>query len=143
MRIKDDKIRCNTVHQFPTRRDMRTTRPSLPLSLFSFPLPSDMSSPMMAPSSALGATPNSSSLPRSRPLIDPLAFDDVHGLGGSLPNGNGGPRPAPNGSEADEDMETRRRGGRRARFEDTDAIPRVKDATGEKVMESFALFLEK
>jgi len=37
----------------------------------------------------------------------------------------------------------RRGGGRRARLEDTADIPRVKDATGEKVMESFSLFLEK
>ena len=53
-------------------------------------------------------------------------------------------RPLANGEDAVEDiMGDRRRGGRRARFEDTDAIPRVKDATGEKVMESFAIFLEK
>lgn len=101
-----------------------------------------MSSPSHAglpPSSAPSATPNSSSLPVSRPIVDPLAFGNVRGLGGSLPNNAG----AANGSEAGEDIAGQRRGGRRARLEDTENIPRVKDATGEKVMESFALFLEK
>lgn len=99
-----------------------------------------MSSPPygLPPSSAPGGTPHSSPLPQSRTL-DPLAFDNVPGLNGTLPGGglDGGV----------EDTETgqapRRGGGRRARFEDTADIPRVKDATGEKVMESFALFLEK
>ncbi|ORY28278.1 putative DNA unwinding-related protein [Naematelia encephala] len=105
-----------------------------------------MSSPVtnfnLPPSSAPGAiTPNSSSLPQSRPIVDPLAFDNVRGLGGSLPNDvsrEGGPGEDITGNE-------RRRGGaggRRNVPEDTDAIPRVKDATGEKVMESFQLFLE-
>ena len=106
-----------------------------------------MSSPShfgLPSSSGLAPTPNSSSLPQSRSIIDPLAFDNVRGLGGSLPSGSGPSRPVANDSEAGEEpLSVRRRGGRRARFEDTDAIPRVKDATGEKVMESFALFLEK
>ena len=76
-------------------------------------------------------------------MIDPLAFDNVHGLGGSLPNGNAASRPTANGSVAGEDITGVRRGGQRTGFQDPDAIPRVKDATGEKVMESFALFLEK
>ena len=76
-------------------------------------------------------------------MIDPLAFDNVRGLGGSLPgatpNGFGGAQ-----AEVGEDITGRsRRTGRQARFNDTDDVPRVKDATGEKVMESFALFLEK
>jgi DNA replication licensing factor MCM6 len=37
----------------------------------------------------------------------------------------------------------RRAVGRQARLNDVDDVPRVKDATGEKVMESFAMFLEK
>ena len=100
-----------------------------------------MSSPYpgsMPPSTGPG--PASSSLPQTRPMIDPLAFDNVRGLGGSLPGANA------NGAapEAGEDITgTTRRIGRRARFEDQADIPRVKDATGEKVMESFALFLEK
>lgn len=105
-----------------------------------------MSSPShlgLLSSSGPMASPNSSSLPQSRPMIDPLAFDNVHGLGGSLPNGNAASRPTANGSVAGEDITGVRRGGQRTGFQDPDAIPRVKDATGEKVMESFALFLEK
>ena len=112
-----------------------------------------MSSPShfgLPPSSVPGGTPDSSLLPQSRPIIDPLAFDNVHGLGGSLPGGTGNAAGA-GGGRVDEAIDTEtgeavRRGGgggRRARLEDTNDIPRVKDATGEKVMESFALFLEK
>ncbi|ORX33768.1 MCM2/3/5 family-domain-containing protein [Kockovaella imperatae] len=108
-----------------------------------------MSSPYpgsIPPSSAPG--PASSSLPQSRPMIDPLAFDNVHGLGGSLPGvngagaGSGGGAGA--GAEVGEDITGagNRRMGRRARFEDSNDIPRVKDVTGDKVMESFAMFLE-
>lgn len=83
-------------------------------------------------------TPQSQSLGQSN--FDPLAFDNVPGLNGTLP-GQG------RGDGGVEDTETgnapRRGGGRRARLEDTADIPRVKDATGEKVMESFSLFLEK
>jgi DNA replication licensing factor MCM6 len=105
-----------------------------------------MSSPSsrfgLPPSSLGPATPGSSSLPTSRPIIDPLAFDNVRGLNGSIPTANGGTGDAE--AEVGEDITGRRRGtGRRNRLEDTDGIPRVKDATGEKVMESFALFLEK
>lgn len=103
-----------------------------------------MSSPAPYPPSSLPAgTPQSSSLPQSRPVIDPLAYNDVHGLGGSIPNGAA----AAGVEEADtaEDLtgNSGRRRGAASRFNDTEAIPRVKDATGEKVMESFALFLEK
>ena len=94
-----------------------------------------MSSPLPGgfPSSIAG-TPHSSSLPTSRPIVDPLAFDNVRGLRGSLP----GP------DEAEEEGVVRRGGaGPMARREDQADVPRVKDATGEKVMESFALFLER
>lgn len=102
-----------------------------------------MSSPAPYPPSSLPAgTPQSSSLPQSRPVIDPLAYNDVHGLGGSLPNGAAGA--AVDEADTAEDLTgTSRRRGAASRFNDTEAIPRVKDATGEKVMESFALFLEK
>lgn len=84
-----------------------------------------------------------SSAPNSRPIIDPLAFEGVRGLHGSIPGANGTGR----ADEAEEEGATgtgaRRGVGRQARLNDTDDVPRVKDATGEKVMESFAMFLEK
>ncbi|WVR05379.1 hypothetical protein IAU60_002393 [Kwoniella sp. DSM 27419] len=104
-----------------------------------------MSSPYpgaLPPSSAPGGSPESSSLPQSRPIVDPLAFDNVHGLGGSLP----GARPQGgvdgDGSQAEEDNVEGRRAARRTRGVDPDSIPRVHDQTSEKVMESFAVFLE-
>ncbi|OXH40157.1 minichromosome maintenance protein 6 [Cryptococcus neoformans] len=82
-----------------------------------------------------------SSPPGNRPIVDPLAFENVHGLAGSLPgarNGDG------DGSEAEEEGAVQGGRGRRQvrRGLDFDDIPRVKDTTGEKVMESFVLFLE-
>ncbi|WVW82867.1 hypothetical protein I302_104879 [Kwoniella bestiolae CBS 10118] len=102
-----------------------------------------MSSPYpgaFPPSSAPSGSPNSSSLPQSR-NIDPLAFDNVRGLGGSIPGATG---QGDEGSQAGEDnTDGTRAAQRRARGGvDPESIPRVKDATGEKVMESFALFLE-
>lgn len=105
-----------------------------------------MSSPshLGLPSSpAQGLTsPNSSSLPQSRPIIDPLAFEDVRGLGGSRQNG-----PPIDGSvdgEEDGAADTgRTRGPKRNTGIDVQNIPRVKDATGETVMKSFIAFLEK
>ncbi|WRT67336.1 uncharacterized protein IL334_004306 [Kwoniella shivajii] len=107
-----------------------------------------MSSPYpgaFPPSSAPGGSPNSSSLPQSRTL-DPLAFDNVRGLGGSIPGATGA-GPGVNGDEGsqagEDNTDGTRNAQRRARSGvDPDSIPRVKDATGEKVMESFALFLE-
>lgn len=97
-----------------------------------------MSSPFpYPPSSAPGGTPNQSSL-QSRPMIDPLAFDDVHGLGGSRGDNNRTPR-----TEAQEGEDVVQRPPRRTGNVDTSTIPRIKDTTGEKVMESFELFLEK
>ena len=98
-----------------------------------------MSSPPPSSMPIDQSTPHSESLNQSN--FDPLAFDSVPGLNGTLPGQRGG------AGEAVEDTETgqapRRGTGRRARFEDTADIPRVKDQTGEKLMESFALFLEK
>lgn len=93
-------------------------------------------------SSAPVDSPRRSSSPGNRPIVDPLAFENVHGLAGSLPgarNGNGG------ASEAEEEGAIQGGRGRRQgrRGVELDAIPRVKDTTGEKVMESFILFLEK
>ena len=107
---------------------------------------STMSSPGpydLPPSSAPidPTTPQSSlsqSLGQSR-VFDPLAFDNVPGLNGTLPGGG-------RGDEAIEDTETGnpvRRGGMRRRFEDTADIPRVRDPTGEGLMASFAKFLEE
>ncbi|TYJ58147.1 hypothetical protein B9479_001243 [Cryptococcus floricola] len=110
-----------------------------------------MSSPpnLNFPSSSAPAGSPPPSDAGQRPIVDPLAFNDVHGLGGSIPgggpNGHRSPNGSPGGSEAEEDGPPRggRRGrGARAGRVDPDSIPRVKDTTGEKVMESFVLFLE-
>lgn len=76
------------------------------------------------------------------PVLDPLGF--TNDTAGGMPNGRNA-RDAADDGEDDEDDDgapTRRRARRRVR-EDLDNIPRVKDATGEKVMERFADFLEK
>lgn len=91
--------------------------------------------PAYPPSSAPGGTPRAdedSSL-QSRPAIDPQAYDDVHGLGGSRPRTE---------AQTGEDIVPRppRRIGAGV---DISTVPRVKDTTGEKVMESFELFLER
>lgn len=100
-----------------------------------------MSSPYpssAAPLPSSSAGPNTS----SRPIIDPLAFNNVRGLQGSIPGANG---TAPRADEAEEvdELTGRRRGPGRAARIAVDDVPRVKDTTGEKVMESFAMFLEK
>ncbi|WVO14065.1 hypothetical protein L204_101692 [Cryptococcus depauperatus] len=86
-----------------------------------------------------GSPPPPSTAPL-RPMVDPLAFNDIQGLGGSIPgvgvNGDG------NGPEAEENAPSAQRNRNTARKIDPDLIPRVKDTTGEKVMESFVLFLE-
>lgn len=84
--------------------------------------------------------PSSSASNGSRPAIDPNAFDGVRGLRGT--------NPADEAEEVDDVNEgPRSRGGRgagrAARNNMVDDIPRVKDTTGEKVMESFMVFLEK
>jgi DNA replication licensing factor MCM6 len=98
-----------------------------------------MSSPALPPSAT--------SPTQSRPIIDPLAFNNVRGLAGTQSgidarsrNGNGY-----EDEEAEEDNgdETTRRTRRGPTGVNVDDIPRVKDTTGEMVMESFGLFLEK
>ena len=90
---------------------------------------------------------SSPALPRSensptptREILDPLAFNDVRGLAGTP----AGARDR-NGSEAEEDNgdEVVRRPRRGPTGVNLDDIPRVKDDTGDKVMDSFVLFLEK
>jgi len=86
----------------------------------------------LPPSSAQFAT-NNTSTPRSRQTrtIDPLALDDE------------GSNDAPQGEgEAEEDNGTSTRRRTRARNQRQDDIPVVKDATGEKVLESFEVFLK-
>jgi DNA replication licensing factor MCM6 len=98
-----------------------------------------MSSPFpYPPSSAPGGTPTAdrSSL-QSRPALDPRDYDDVHGLGGSRRDNDRGER-----TEAQEGEDIVQRPPRRAGNIDISAIPRVKDTTGEKVLESFRIFLE-
>lgn len=72
--------------------------------------------------------------------MDPLAFNNVRGLAGTP----AGARDR-NGSEAEEDNgdEVVRRPRRGPTGVNLDDIPRVKDDTGDKVMDSFVLFLEK
>jgi DNA replication licensing factor MCM6 len=93
-----------------------------------------MSSPALPPSAT---TPT-----QSRPIIDPLAFNNVRGLQGTQSAIDARSR---HGSEAEEDNgdETVQRPRRGPTGVNVDDIPRVKDTTGEMVMESFALFLEK
>ena len=102
--------------------------------------PDTMSSPALPPSAT--------SPTQSRPIIDPLAFDNVRGLAGTQSSIGAHNRNRANGYDAEEAEEDNGdEGVRRARRGPTgvnvDDIPRVKDTTGEMVMESFALFLEK
>jgi DNA replication licensing factor MCM6 len=105
-----------------------------------------MSSPaasLFPPSSAPGGSPESSSLPQqSRQIIDPLAFDNVRGLAGTQ-NGDGFRGHADEAEEDNADgAATRRRRVRRGQ-DDLDAIPRVRDTTGEQVADTFKDFLAK
>jgi hypothetical protein len=109
---------------------------SSPLPLFYLYTPSStMSSPALPPSAT--------SPTQSRPIIDPLAFNEVRGLQGTQSAIDA--RSRRGGSEAEEDngdgtVQRPRRGPTGVNVDD---IPRVKDTTGEMVMDSFALFLEK
>ena len=67
----------------------------------------------------------------------------MRGLNGSVPGANGTGRADEAEEEGAAGTGARRGAGRQARLNDMDDVPRVKDATGEKVMESFAMFLEK
>lgn len=109
-----------------------------------------MSSPFpLPPSSAPYATSpadEGNSLPLGHtanlPILDPLGFTSNQ----VRDNSNGGLPgvrvTAPRDDEAEEEGAQRRVGRRKLR-EDLDSVPRVKDTTGEKVMERFAGFLEK
>ena len=78
-------------------------------------------------------------------MLDPLAFDNVRGLAGTQSAIDARSRGGYDGEEAEEDNGDG--GVRRARRGptgiDVTNIPQVKDTTGEMVMESFGLFLEK
>lgn len=76
------------------------------------------------------------------PILDPLGFTS-----NQTGNASSGVIPgvritAPRDDEAEEEGAARRGGRRRVR-DDLDSVPRVKDTTGEKVMERFASFLER
>lgn len=139
------RVTCERAFSPSTRRDarfyMRATVTSWRKVSSPIPTSPTMSSPYphpLPPSSAPGGSPPpSSSYPTSRPVVDPLAFDDVHGLGGSR---GGAPRTE---AQTGEDITEGSNRPRRTRFEDTNDIPRVKDTTGEKVTESFEMFLER
>jgi hypothetical protein len=75
----------------------------------------------------------SSSLGGSRP-IDPLNYQDVHGLGGTAE----GRRPT-NEIVMDDNAPPLRR----TRFEDRSNIPLVRDRLGEQLQDQFQNFLEK
>lgn len=100
-----------------------------------------MSSPPapFPPSSAPGGTPRSSA-PQSRPVIDPLAYDDVHGLGGSRANNR---QEATEGEATEENGQQPRRQRAPRNGNNMEEIPRVRDVTGEKIMDDFQTFLDK
>jgi len=107
-----------------------------PLSYFTFYTP-----PIHSPTMSSPALPRSENSPTpTRETLDPLAFNYVRGLAGTP----AGARDR-NGSEAEEDNgdEVVRRPRRGPTGVNLDDIPRVKDDTGDKVMDSFVLFLEK
>jgi DNA replication licensing factor MCM6 len=76
------------------------------------------------------------SLPSQQPILDPLALDAT--TRERLAGRNGAADEA-----EDEDMVPRRRRARNGEVTEYDDVPRVRDVTAEKVMESFAMFLEK
>lgn len=81
----------------------------------------------------------------SRPMLDPLAFDNVRGLAGTQSAIDARSRGGYDAEEAEEDNGDGavRRARRGPTGIDVTSIPQVKDTTGEMVMESFGLFLEK
>lgn len=78
-------------------------------------------------------------------MLDPLAFDNVRGLAGTQSAIDARSRGAYEADEAEEDNGDGavRRARRGPAGVDISSIPPVKDTTGEMVMESFGLFLEK
>lgn len=90
------------------------------------------------PSSPNNTGNGGGSLPSQQPILDPLALDASTRERLAAQNGRGA-------DEAeDEDMvprrPRRRMGGEVREYDD---VPRVRDITAEKVMESFGMFLEK
>jgi DNA replication licensing factor MCM6 len=73
-----------------------------------------------------------------------LAFDNVRGLAGSIPGNTAGNGDAVESARDGEDVTGRRRGpGPLARMNGPEDVPKVKDATGERLMLTFQEFLEK
>lgn len=92
----------------------------------SSPLPPSSGLPQSALSSPHTRSLNTSTRATRTITADPLALGE---------NTNGG------GSQAEEDGARARPGRRGARNQINENVPQVKDATGEKVMESFEIFL--
>lgn len=100
-----------------------------------------MSSPYpnpLPPSSAPSGTPNSASSFAGDSQLDPLLFEHVHGLGGPHDAIPAGSRTE---AQTGEDTDDGPRRPRNTRFQEV--IPPVKDTTGDKVTESFEMFLER
>ena len=100
-----------------------------------------LTSPASSQNGGIQSSPNRTgngggSLPSQQPILDPLALD------ATTRERLAGQRGAANEAE-DEDMMPRRRRARNAEVTEYDDVPRVRDVTAEKVMESFAMFLEK
>jgi DNA replication licensing factor MCM6 len=118
------------------------------LTIMSSPFPRFPGSGIPATSPAtsqhlyLPSSPNNTgngggSLPSQQPILDPLALDATTRERLAAQNGRGA-------DEAeDEDMIPRRRRARMGEVTEYDDVPRVRDVTAEKVMESFGMFLEK
>ncbi|KAI5451789.1 MCM DNA helicase complex subunit mcm6 [Naganishia albida] len=88
------------------------------------------------PSSPNNTGNGGGSLPSQQPILDPLALDATTRERLAAQNGRGA-------DEAeDEDMVPRRRRRMGGEVREYDDVPRVTDVTAEKVMESFAMFLE-
>lgn len=101
-----------------------------------------LTSPASSQNGGIQSSPNRTgkgggSLPSQQPILDPLALD------ATTRERLAGQRGAADEAE-DEDMVPRRRRARNGgEVREYDDVPRVRDVTAEKVMESFAMFLEK
>lgn len=106
-----------------------------------FPRPPGSGIPLTSPANSNHGLPssprNAGSLPSQQPIIDPLALD-------ATSRERLGQRDGRGADEAeDEDMVPRRRRAGPRDVREYNDVRRVKDVTAEKVMESFAMFLEK
>jgi DNA replication licensing factor MCM6 len=92
------------------------------------------------------ALPHTATSPtQSRPVIDPLAFDNVRGLQGTQESIGARQRNGYQAEEAEEDngdegVQRVRRGPTGVNIDD---IPRMKDKLGESIMNTFISFLEE